>query len=308
MLLLKNAPSAVQECLNAQLGRIAGRNSCRGPWQPSLDLQLNWRPNFLGLNRRLAISVLTVNALGGLDQLLHGDNNLRGWGQFRGTDNTLLYVRGFDPATKAYTYEVNERFGANRAGQNGIRVPFQLGVQARYTVGPDRFRDMIRGMIGGGGPGGPGGFGGFGPGGQGRAGGGQNAAGGPGGPGGFGMGGMNANPVQSIIALKDSIALTAEQLARLQPLADSVAAKNKLLGEEFQKLMRDAGANPDMGALFGRIRPRLEAQQRERTAALKEVQALLTPEQWQKVPERIRNPQFGPGGPGGGQRRPPGDR
>ena len=155
--LLENAPDVVRACLNTQLGSVAGRNSCRGPWQPSLDLQFNWRPNFLGLNRRLAISVLTVNALGGLDQLMHGSDNLRGWGQFRGTDNTLLYVRGFDPVAKAYTYEVNERFGANRAGQNGITVPFQLGVQARYTVGPDRFRDMIRGMIGGGGGGPPGG-------------------------------------------------------------------------------------------------------------------------------------------------------
>ncbi|MFP5353668.1 MAG: carboxypeptidase regulatory-like domain-containing protein [Gemmatimonadota bacterium] len=305
--LLANAPDAVKSCLSSQLGSAAGRNSCRGPWQPSLDLQLNWRPNFLGLNRRLAISVLTVNTLGGLDQLLHGSDNLRGWGQFRGTDNTLLYVRGFDPVSKAYKYEVNERFGANRAGQNGITVPFQLGIQARYTLGPDRFRDMIRGMIGGGGPGGRGGFGGMGaPGQPGAAAGAQGNA--PGGaPGGGFMGGMNANPVQSIIALKDSIALTAEQVAKLQPLSDSVAAKNKALGEEFQKLLKDAGANPDMGALFGRLRPKLEASQRERAATLKEVQAILTPEQWEKVPERLRNPQQGPGA-AQGQRRRPGDR
>lgn len=296
--LLANAPDAVRSCLRGQLGSAAGRNSCRGPWQPSLDLQLNWRPNFLGLNRRLAVSVMTVNALGGLDQLLHGSDNLRGWGQYRGTDNTLLYVRGFDPVTQAYKYEVNERFGANRAGQNGITLPFQLGIQARYTLGPDRFRDMIRGMIAGGGRGGPGGPGGFGgPGGQ------PGAPGG-GGPGGFAMGGMNANPVQSIIALKDSIALTAEQLAKLQPLSDTLAARNKALGEEFQKLMKDAGANPDMGALFGRIRPKMEAAQRERAATLRHVQEILTPEQWAKVPERVRNPQAGPGG----ARRPPGDR
>ena len=303
--LLANAPDAVKSCLGTQLGSAAGRNSCRGPWQPSLDLQLNWRPNVLGLNRRLAVSVMTVNTLGGLDQLLHGSDNLRGWGQFRGTDNTLLYVRGFDPVSKAYKYEVNERFGANRAGQNGITVPFQLGIQARYTLGPDRFRDMIRGMIGGGGPGGAGGFrgpGGFGaPGGQGQQG--APGAQGGGGGGGFGMGGMNANPVQAIIALKDSIALTAEQLAKLQPLSDSVAARNKALGEEFQKLLKDAGANPDMGALFGKIRPKMEASQKARAATLKEVQAILTPEQWAKVPERVRNPQQFPGGPGG-QRRP----
>ncbi|MEP7380915.1 MAG: carboxypeptidase regulatory-like domain-containing protein [Gemmatimonadota bacterium] len=300
--LLDNAPDAVRSCITTQMGTVADRNSCRGPWQPSLDMQLNWRPNFLGLNRRLAISVLTVNALGGLDQLLHSSDNLRGWGQFRSTDNTLLYVRGFDPNTKAYTYEVNERFGANRAGQNGITVPFQLGIQARYTVGPDRFRDMIRGMIGGGGRGGVGG-------GQGGPGGGQAQAGGAGGAnggGGFGgLGGANANPVASIIALKDSISLTAEQLAKLQPLSDSVAARNKIVSAEVQKMMKDGGANPDMAALFSKMRPKLEASQRERATVLKEVQAILTPEQWEKVPLRVRNPQQGPGGPGG-QRRPPG--
>ena len=298
--LLDNSPNSVKECLNVQLGSIAGRNSCRGPWQPSFDLQLNWRPNFLGLNRRLAVSVLTVNTLGGLDQLLHGSDNLRGWGQFRGTDNTLLYVRGFDPVAKAYTYEVNERFGANRAGQNGITVPFQLGIQARYTLGPDRFRDMIRGMIsgtGGGQGGGP-----QGPRGQ------QFGGGGPGGPGGGGgggglMGGLNLNPVATIMALKDSIALTQEQMDKLKPLSDSVAAKNALLVGEFQKLTKDAGANPDMGALFGKLRPRLEAQGKERAEMLKAVQAILTAEQWEKVPERVRNPPQGFGGPGG-QRRP----
>ncbi len=194
------------------------------------------------------------------------------------------------------------RFGANRAGQNGIKVPFQLGIQARYTVGPDRFRDMIRGMISGqGGPGGPGGQGQRGAGNFGGPGGG-GPGGGPGG--GFGMGGVNANPVQQILALKDTIALTAEQVAKLQPISDSLAAKNKVLGEEFQKLLKDAGANPDMGALFGRIRPKMEAAQKDRAAALKEAQAILTAEQWEKVPERVRNPQFGPGGQG--QRRPPG--
>ena len=135
--------------------------------------------------------------------------------------------------------------------------------------------------------------------------GGQGGQGGGGGPGGgaFGMGGLTVNSVASIIALKDSITLTDDQLAKLQPLSDSVAAKNKALGEEFQKLLKDAGANPDMGALFSKLRPKLEAQQRERATLLKEVQAILTPEQWEKVPARIRNPQQGPGG----QRRPPGD-
>src|SRR5207302_10725965 len=42
--LLAGAPAGVRSCLEAQLDQVAARNSCSGPWQPSLDLQLNWRP------------------------------------------------------------------------------------------------------------------------------------------------------------------------------------------------------------------------------------------------------------------------
>ncbi|HTC24050.1 MAG TPA: TonB-dependent receptor, partial [Gemmatimonadales bacterium] len=57
--LLATVPSGVRDCLESQLGAIAGRNSCTGPWQPSLDFQLNWRPSWFGLDRRLTVSVLT---------------------------------------------------------------------------------------------------------------------------------------------------------------------------------------------------------------------------------------------------------
>ena len=297
--LLSTVPASVKECLTDQLGAIAARNSCIGTWQPSLDMQLNWRPNLLGLNRRLAVSFLTVNFLGGLDQLMHGSGNLRGWGQFRGQDNTLYYVRGFDASTKSYVYEVNERFGATRNGANGITVPFQLGIQARYTLGPDRMREMINGMIRGGGGGGAGGrgFGQFG------AGAGDSAGRAAGGAGGFG--GMNFNAASGVIQLKDSLALTAEQLARLQPIAESVAQRNSALGAEVQKMIRDAGANPDMGAIMGRMQPRLQQMQKDNETTMKEIEAVLTPEQWAKVPARLKNGGRFPG-QGGQPRRPPG--
>src|SRR5207244_2621242 len=78
--LLAAAPSPIRSCLRRQLGGIAGRNSCTGPWQASLDLQVNWRPEWFGLARRLTMSLLTVNLLGGLDEWLHGPAQLRGWG------------------------------------------------------------------------------------------------------------------------------------------------------------------------------------------------------------------------------------
>src|SRR5439155_1695705 len=39
--LLATASPAVRDCLRRQLGHVAGRNSCAGPWQPALDFQIN---------------------------------------------------------------------------------------------------------------------------------------------------------------------------------------------------------------------------------------------------------------------------
>jgi hypothetical protein len=135
--LLRDAPGGVRACLRAQLGRVAAPGSCRGAWNPALDLtaQLALRkPRGMGGNRAtLWLSASNVTA--GLDYLLHGPGGLRGWGQFGSPDATLLRVRGFDPAARAYRYEVNPRFG--RAAAGGFRVPFSLSVQARIVVGKD---------------------------------------------------------------------------------------------------------------------------------------------------------------------------
>ena len=154
------------QCLTSQMGMIATRNSCLGPWQPSVELQLNIRPNIFGLDRRLALSVTTQNLLGGVDQLFHGADNIRGWGQATRPDGTLLYVQGFDPLTNQFQYRVNERFGATGIQGNAVRIPFQIGIQARLSLGPNRPGSLgqiggLGGFGGGGGRGGGGGGGGF---------------------------------------------------------------------------------------------------------------------------------------------------
>ena len=278
--LIAGAPAGVRQCLTSQLGHAAARNSCRGVWQPSLEMQMNWRPQSFGLNRRLMISVTTQNLLGGLDELFHGSNNLHGWGALRSQDNTLLYARGFDPVSNTYVYQVNERFGASRQGANGISVPFQLGVNARLMVGPDRARDAIDAVRGAA-------FGGRG--------------GGRGGGAGPGLGGMatalaNFNPVLQIMNLRDSLKLTEEQVARLQMVSDTLNAQNMELAEVVRKDLESAGANPDMAALNARLRPQLEKVQANQQAALRQAQAILSADQWAKLPPRIRNGRFG--GPG----------
>ena len=235
--LIAGSSGAVRRCLVTQLARVAARNSCSGPWQPSFDLQLSWRPAGLGLERRLTLSLLTVNLLGGLDEWLHGAANLHGWGYATAPDPVLLYVRGFDPAAARFRYAVNGRFGASSAGNGGVTVPFQIGLQARLTMGPNRARDRLLASE-------------------------RRAAAVPDGATAKPDSGSPApvrqppaNPVARLMSLRDSLRLSVEQIAALQALADSLDVLTKSL-----------------------------------RLALERARALLTPEQWRKVPEPLKSP------------------
>ena len=109
-----NAPSSVRQCLDKQLGSIAGKNSCEGPWTTSLSLRVALVSQALKIPDRATISLGIANPLTGIDALLHGSSNLHGWGAPAATDPNLLYVRGFDQTAQRYIYDVNPRFGANR--------------------------------------------------------------------------------------------------------------------------------------------------------------------------------------------------
>jgi hypothetical protein len=310
--LLAGTSGGARGCLERQMGQIAARNSCRGPWQPSFEVQANWRPAMWGLNRRLMVSITTVNLLGGLDRLFHGPDDLRGWGQAVRPDATLLYVNGFDPVHQRFQYTVNERFGSARSQANAFRAPFQIGIQARYTLGPDRQRQMIDAVRGRGAFPGMGGF-------PGR--GGIGGGGGGGGAGGGGAAGnflerfetLIPNPARQVLELRLGLRLSDEQTRRLTEVGDSTAALNRRLADSTFAEIDRAGQRVDPNRLFGAIRPMLERGQANLVAALKAVEEILTPEQWAQVPERIKNPAQGvqgmmggfPGGPGV-IRRPPG--
>ena len=282
--LLAKTSSEARSCLLAQRGSISSRNSCEQPWSPSLDLQLNWRPDVWGLQRRLALSMSFINPMAGLDQLINGENHLQGWGQQPFVDNTLLYVRGFDPLTNRYKYEVNERFGNAVAGTQAFRQPFLLQLQARFTYGMNTTQERMGFAMGG--------FGGGG--------------GGPGGGG--GVGGLNnsrvMNPLAQLVEMKDSLKLTEVQLKGITQLSDSLAAKSQRLGDEIRAAVAKAGNNPDPAVVFSGIRPKLEEGRKNVSEAIKAAQALLTPEQWKLVPETVKNPFAGMFGGQQQQRRP----
>ena len=296
--LLASAPSSARACLQSQLGTVAGRNSCRGPWVPGLDFQFNYKPDRLGLQRRLTLSATLLNTLAGLDQLFHGASNLRGWGQTVRPDQTLLAVNGFDPATQTYRYTVNQRFG-NTIGQSAVfRQTFQVGIQARYVYGANPF-----GAFGfGGGGGGPGG--------------------GPGGGGGGILGGLlgqggaqggnapstalaaSLNPAAKLIDLRDSLGLDSTQVTRLGVVRDTLAAQYQRFRADLRAKVQKLGNNADPAVIFSTIRPDLARGRQLLQDAVTQSQAILTPAQWAKVGDDVKNPirrAFG-GGPGGGGR------
>lgn len=277
--LLTTGPKSVRDCLAKQLGQIASRNSCTTSWSQGLDLQANIRP-WLGqsLGRRLMISVAAINPLAGLDQLLHGANNLQGWGQPFRADPTLLYVRGFDPAKQQFIYQVNERFGDNPASRTAIRVPFQVAITARWQVGPDRQRDMMEGML--------------------RA---LNTRGGA-----LDVRGIiqrvAPNPIQRLVDMKDTLKLSPQQVVHLNLIADTLNTKNDTLITALQAAVDSAKVGSNLSTLFPMLRPRLQEARNNYLAAIKAAQAVLTPEQWKKVPDELRNPNLLRGMAGG--RRP----
>lgn len=291
--LLAVAPSGVRSCLLAQVASVALRNSCTGPWQGTLDFQLNWRPAMLGLNRRLTVSVVTVNFLHGLDELLHGVNGEQGWGLTTRPDNTLLYVVGFDSTARRYTYQVNDRFGATYGTANAFRPPFQIGIQMRMTIGPDRVRQALDAMRSGGARG----FGGMGF--RGPV---------------FNLETMISridsvlpNPAGVVLGMKDSLGLDSTQIQLLEPMRDSLAYRNRVRVDSLRGVVQRAGNNnADLIRLMPTLRPLFTEARNDVAQSVVTVRAILKPEQWAKVPESVRNFQAQPPRPGqgpGGVRR-----
>jgi hypothetical protein len=141
--LIPNAPDNVRDCLEKQRGQLAGRNSCQGPWYSTASMSFSFNPLKVRMPHRASLSFQVSNPLGAADLLMHGSSSLRGWGQPTLPDNQLLYVRGFDQATRAYKYEVNQRFGQTNQAFGAFRIPVTLTAMMRFDIGPTREKQLL---------------------------------------------------------------------------------------------------------------------------------------------------------------------
>ncbi len=135
------SPTA-RACLTANAGRIAPRNACRGPWTATMNMQ--FRPTLPKVLQRLNANLYFENVLGGIDQLVHGSRDLRGWGGAAIPDPVLLVPRAFDPATRAFRYDVNARFAETRPSRTSLRVPFRVTLDFQFRLSTDYALQELR--------------------------------------------------------------------------------------------------------------------------------------------------------------------
>ncbi|HTE45352.1 MAG TPA: hypothetical protein VK636_08935, partial [Gemmatimonadaceae bacterium] len=136
--LLAASSRGVRDCLQHQFDHTAAARSCEGPWTSSMTAAITASSEFLHVSKRIrSIQLVLSNPLAGMDLLLHGTNGLHGWGVQPVPDPILYNVRAFDPATRAFSYAVNPRFGNTNPAFNTIRAPFRATIDIQFSIGPD---------------------------------------------------------------------------------------------------------------------------------------------------------------------------
>jgi Carboxypeptidase regulatory-like domain len=266
--LLGSSSSSVRDCLERQLNQLADRNSCEGPWTSTAFMTIAFNPVRIRLPQRATLSFVVGNPLGAADYLLHGENHTHGWGQAAFPDPRLLFVRGFDPQTLSYTYEVNQRFGNTSQVASAIRNPVTLTASLRVDIGPSRERQALTQTLD-----------------RGRTSGGAKVsettlrlA--------YGSAGI-VNPMDAILRDAAALGLTPTQ-------ADSVATMNRRyviqLDSIWTPVARYYASLPeayDQSDAYQRYRRAREASVDVLIGIVPSVKALLTPDQRRKLPDLI---------------------
>ena len=265
--LLAAAPAHARDCLMKQLGQIAGINSCTTQWQARLDLRLDWQPpRSFGFGDRLRLTTQFQNASGALVRVFGLEDTPLGRGAL-GTDaqGQLLYVTGFNPVTRSYKYQVNQLFGQPSNFGNARRQypPFQVQLGLQYQLGGPNRAPMASSM-------------GFIPGtkeppytaDQIKA----------------KLQQLSKDPVQMILARKDSIALSAGQVTQLEAISKKFRAQSDSALEPVFDYIMKKGRGVDDGQLGSRLSKATPQIQKMLVDADVRARALLTPAQLRMLP------------------------
>jgi hypothetical protein len=97
------------------------------------------------------------------------------------------------------------------------------------------------------------------------------------------------NPVAEIIAMKDTLRLSAVEMIGLTDLADTLQAKNSRIYRNIRTLLAKSQEAGDMTQMTGSVAMMLEEASANTAKAVGAAQKLLRPEQWQILPPVIRD-------------------
>jgi hypothetical protein len=96
------------------------------------------------------------------------------------------------------------------------------------------------------------------------------------------------NPVSDILAMRDTLHLSAVQVVGLTDLSDSLKAKNTRLYNNVQTLLAKLQESGDASQMAGTVAMILEEAAGNTTRAVTAAERLLLPEQWAILPAEIR--------------------
>lgn len=165
---------------------------------------------------------------------------------------------------------MNEHFGVANGTRNAFRVPFQIAVSARLALGTDPARQQFNNVIGGGRGGRPS----------------ADALKAR-------MTRLVPNAYLDIIAINDSakLELTPDQIVKLQSSGDAFKVKADSLIDKVANMLSDTTVkNPDPMTVFAKLQPSMAEGRKQATQAINGAKAILTPEQWAKVPDNVKTP------------------
>ena len=97
------------------------------------------------------------------------------------------------------------------------------------------------------------------------------------------------NPVAEILALKDTLHLSAVQIVALTDVADSLYARNSTIYKQIQQLVAKSQEAGDVNQMAGTIAMMLQEASTNTQRAVVQAEKLLQPEQWLILPQVIRD-------------------
>jgi hypothetical protein len=101
------------------------------------------------------------------------------------------------------------------------------------------------------------------------------------------------DPIAPILERRDSLGLDETQVAALRAIADTLGIRVDSIATLLQAQVDSLGEDADLRTVFPTIQPRLQEARNLYVGAVRSAERVLTREQWQKLPEWLRNPAFG---------------